>query len=221
MIDPPRRLKTVAHEFPSYTEAERKIDNGIHVVGLIAAPLASIWLLFNTSGMALTLSLSIYCVGLVAMLGASALYNMLPPIPSKEIARRLDHAVIFVMIAGTYTPLVVNRLPDYDAAALGVLVWVGAIAGVVLALAYPHRYPRMKLALYLVLGWIGVIAISPLASAIRETTLTLILAGGVAYSVGAGVYALQRVRFHNAIWHGLVLLAASLHFIALTTEFAP
>ncbi len=213
-------MKTVAHQFPSHTRAERRIDNGIHVVGIVAAPVASMWLLYNTSGIALTLSLTVYCVGLVAMLGASALYNMLPPIPSKEIARRLDHAAIFVMIAGTYTPLLVNRLPDYDATALGVFVWLGAVAGVVLALAYPHRYQRMKLALYLLLGWIGIIVIGPLASETREATVILLFLGGVAYSVGTGVHLLERVRFHNAIWHALVLLAASLHFIAFTTEFA-
>jgi len=116
--------------------------------------------------------------------------------------------------------LLVNRLPDCDATALGVFVWLGAVAGVVLALAYPHRYQRMKLALYLLLGWIGVIVIGPLASATREATVILLFLGGVAYSAGTGVHLLERVRFHNAIWHALVLLAASLHFIAFTTEFA-
>jgi hemolysin III len=213
-------MKTVAHEFPPYTIAERRIDNGIHVVGIVAAPAASMWLLYNASGIALTLSLTVYCVGLVAMLVVSALYNMLPPIPAKEIARRLDHAVIFVMIAGTYTPLVVNRLPDHDAIALGAFVWLGAAVGIVLALAYPHSYARSKLALYILLGWIGVTVIIPLTSVTRESTLTLLFVGGVAYSVGAGVHLLQHLRFHNAIWHALVLLAASLHFIAFTTEFA-
>src|SRR5437870_4027199 len=98
-------MKTTAHEFPSYTDAERFMDACVHVAGLVAAPVASLWLLLKASGMALTLSLSVYCAGLVAMLTFSALYNMLPKIGWKEIARRLDQAVIFVMIAGTYTPL--------------------------------------------------------------------------------------------------------------------
>jgi hemolysin III len=213
-------MRTIAYEFPSYTRAERRIDNGIHVLGIIAAPAASIWLLRNASGTVLTLSLTVYCVGLVTMLGASALYNMLPPTPSKEIVRRLDHAAIFAMIAGTYTPLLMNRLPGNDATALGLFEWLGAGAGIVLALAYPHSYARLKLALYLLLGWIGVAVISPLASAVQETTVILLVVGGVVYSVGAGVHLLERVRFHNAVWHALVLLAASLHFIAFTTEFA-
>ena len=212
-------MKTVAHEFPSYTRAERRIDNGIHVIGIIAAPAASMWLLHHASGIALTLSLTVYCIALVTMLGVSALYNMLPPMPSKEIVRRLDHAAIFVMIAGTYMPLVVNRLPAYDGTLLGVFIWFGAIVGIVLALAWPHNYQRLKLASYLLLGWIGVTVIGPLTLALRETTAILILAGGIAYSIGAGFHHLQRVRFHNAVWHALVLLAASLHFIAITTEF--
>jgi hemolysin III len=119
-------MKTVAHQFPSHTRAERRVDNGIHVVGIVAAPVASMWLLDNASGTILVLSLTVYCVGLVAMLGISALYNMLPPKPSKEIMRRLDHATIFVMIAGTYTPLVVNRLHGYDATVLGAFEWLDA-----------------------------------------------------------------------------------------------
>jgi hemolysin III len=213
-------MKTIAHVFPSHTRAERQIDNGMHVVGIFAAPAASVWLLYNASGTVLTLSLTVYCVGLVAMLGVSALYNMLPSNPSKEFMRRLDHSTIFVMIAGTYTPLVVNRLHGYDATVLGAFEWLGAAAGVVLALAYPHSYARVKLALYFLLGWIGVTLIGPLASATKETTVILLFAGGVTYSVGTGVHLLERVRFHNAIWHALVLLAASLHFIAFATEFA-
>jgi hemolysin III len=119
-------MKTVAHQFPSHTRAERRVDNGIHVVGIVAAPVASMWLLDNASGTILVLSLTVYCVGLVAMLGISALYNMLPPKPSKEIMRRLDHATIFVMIAGTYTPLVENRLHGYDATVLGAFEWLDA-----------------------------------------------------------------------------------------------
>jgi hemolysin III len=186
---------------------------------MIAAPAASIWLLYQSTGLTLTISLSIYCAGLIAMLMVSALYNMLPPIPSKEIARRMDHAVIFIMIAGTYTPFTVNRLPGYTGLFIGSYVWIVAALGVVLALVYPHNYQRLKFALYLILGWTAVTVISPFSSEVQGTTLMLLLAGGVIYSVGAGVHVLQRGRFNNAIWHGLVLLAASLHFVAVKTEF--
>jgi hemolysin III len=212
-------MKTVAHVFPAYTIAERRVDAAIHVAGIVAAPMACLWLLHHAVGLALSISLMVYCAGLVAMLGVSALYNMLPPMPSKEIIRRLDHAVIFIMIAGTYTPLAVNRLPGYSGILVGVFVWCAASGGIALALAFPHRFQRLKLALYLLLGWTVVTVISPLSSTMRGTTLILLLAGGIAYSVGAGIHHLRRVQFHNAIWHALVLLAASLHFVAITTEF--
>jgi hemolysin III len=213
-------MKTVAHQFPSHTKAERRMDGGIHMLGIVAAPIASLWLLDKASGTILTLSLIVYCVGLIATLVVSALYNMLPPRPLKEYMRRLDHATIFVMIAGTYTPLLVNRLRGYDATVLGAFEWVGAAAGIILALAYPHSYQRVKLALYFLLGWIGLTLIGPLESATREATVILLFMGGAVYSAGTCVHLLERVRFHNAIWHALVLLAASLHFLAFATEFA-
>jgi hemolysin III len=212
-------MQSAIHVFPSYTRYERRVDNVIHIIGFTAAPFACVWLLLHVSGIALTGSLSVYCLGLVAMLGTSALYNMLPPIPVKEIVRRMDHAVIFVMIAGTYTPLAVNRLSGSTGWLIALFVWLAAAAGIALSLLRPHQYQRTRLALYLLLGWAIVLVIGPLASSVQQTTLVMLLAGGIAYTLGAGIHVLQRVSFHNAIWHGLVLLAASLHFIAIKIEF--
>lgn len=212
-------LQTTPHKFPSYSTAELQADYSVHGVGLTVAPVASVWLLFHAFEPPVTMSLAIYCLGLIAMLFVSALYNILPPIPAKEIMRRVDHAVIFVMIAGTYTPFVVNRLPAFYGISIGVYVWFVAASGVALALVYPHKYSRLKLALYLFLGWTIVLVIAPFAASIEQTTLLLLLAGGLVYSIGAGVHALQRPQFHNAIWHALVLFAAGLHFAAMTEEF--
>ena len=211
-------MKTAPYVFPSFTANERRVDNSIHIIGLLVAPIASVWLLGSASGAWSIFSLAIYCTGLVAMLSVSALYNMLPHIPAKEIVRRVDHAVIFVMIAGTYTPFLVNRLSDWVGLTVGVFVWLTALFGIVLAFAVPHAHYRLKMVLYLALGWVIILVISQLAAAVSPTTIALLAAGGVLYSIGAGFHLLQRLQFHNAIWHGFVLIAASLHFAAIAEE---
>lgn len=212
------RVQTVPHVFPSYTAAERRLDYIVHILGITAAPAACLWLLGHASGTAVTLSLAVYCIGLITMLGFSALYNMLPQTPWKEWARRFDHAAIYVMIAGTCTPLTVNRVPGAEGLGIGVFMWLAAGVGIVLALVFPHNFLRLKIALYLIIGWSMIAVIGPLSEAVRVSTLVLLLVGGAVYSLGVAFHLLERLRFHNAIWHALVLLAASLHFVALANE---
>jgi hemolysin III len=212
-------MKTVPFIYPSYSRSERKADYAIHIIGIVVAPIASAWLLRNSSGPLSMISLTVYCVGLIAVLSTSALYNMFPQHRWKEFVRRGDHAVIFVMIAGTYTPLTTNRLEWLTGSMLAVFVWIVAVFGVMLSLLRPHQYARLRFALYLLLGWTVVVVIQPLSSEVKPATLLLLVTGGLAYSIGAGIHLLDGVRFHNAVWHALVLLAASLHFLAMATEF--
>jgi hemolysin III len=216
-----RYVKTQLKEFPSYTAWERLADASIHVTGVIAALVASSWLLANAPGEMVLPSLAVYCAGLVGMLSLSALYNIVPHIPAKRIARRLDRGMIYIMIAGTYTPLTVNRLPGWIGLLSGIFIWVAAVGGAGLALVYPNRYDRLKFALYLILGWSIIALIRPLSLTVSVRTVVLLLAGAVVYSVGAVVQRLWRFHFHNALWHLLVLLAASLHFFAITEELLP
>ncbi len=212
-------MNTTLYVYPVYSRSERRADCAIHIIGIVAAPIGCIWLLQH-SGAPSTLGLIVYCVGLLAMLSASALYNMFPDNRWKEFVRRADHAVIFVMIAGTYMPLATNRLHGLTGSLLVVCVWIVACFGIVLSLFRPHRHEKLRFALYLMLGWIVLVVIAPLSSALKPATLLLLLIGGLAYSIGSGVHLLHRVRFHNAMWHAMVLLAASLHFWAMANEFA-
>ncbi len=206
--------------FPSYTTAEKRADAVIHVTGVIAALAGAAWLLMRASGPAIGFSLAVYSLGLIATLTVSALYNMTPVSRLKSIFRRADHATIYGMIAATYTPLAVNRLYGAVGIIIGVSVWAAAATGIFLALKFPRRYERFKMALYLVMGWMIVPGVVPLYHAVNPVTLWLLLAGGIVYSLGAGVYSLKRVRFHNAIWHAMVLVAASLHYAAMVVEFS-
>jgi hemolysin III len=215
-----------AHQAPrpskprrAYSRSEHIGDSAVHVLGVGFGLGAVAWLLFHVSGAAVIASVSVYCAGLLAMLSASALYNMTPQGPSKEILRRLDHAAIFIMIAATYTPFAVNRLGAPTGPLILSAIWVTAGLGIFLKLVFPRRFEMFSVALYLAMGWLSVSVLKPLASNVAEVNFWLLVAGGLVYSAGVVFYLMERLPFHKAIWHCFVLSAAVLHFTAIAMEF--
>ncbi len=203
-----------------YTRHEHLADAIVHVLGILFAIDASLWLLFHVTGLPVVVSVTVYCVGLLAMIGCSAAYNLVPPHrPSKNILRRLDHAAIFIMIAGTYTPFAVNRLDAPSGTIILALIWAAATFGVVMKLLYPRRFEIASLALYLGMGWMIVTVIVPLAHTMAALDFWLLAAGGLVYSAGVAFYVIERIPYHKAIWHAAVLTAAVLQFTAIALEF--
>jgi hemolysin III len=205
----------------NYSRAEHRVDLAIHIVGALFAVNASAWLLAHVSGSAvLVASVSVYCAGLLAMIFASAAYNLWPDGPAKRIMRRIDHAAIFIMIAATYTPFAANRLGGLAGPAILSAIWFCASAGIALKTCFPDRFETLSLALYLGMGWMIVTVIEPLSVSLAVVDFRLLLAGGVVYSAGVAFYVIERIPFHKAIWHGFVLVAAVLHFSAVALEFS-
>jgi hemolysin III len=157
----------------------------------------------------------VYVIGLVTMLALSAAYNMWPVSPVKWVLRRFDHSAIYLLIAGTYTPFLAQMKNALASAGLGIGVWLSAAVGMALKLALPGRFDRLAVILCLLLGWSGVIAYDSFASALPSSSLWLLAIGGILYSLGTLFHVLQRLRFHNAMWHGFVLLGASCHYSAV------
>jgi hemolysin III len=209
--------------FPDYTKTERWVDGFVHVLGLIAAPLAVIWL-FVHAGPSITtgriITGSVYSFGLIGMLYASALYNLTRAGRLKSIFRRLDHAMIYVMIAGTYTPLSLTALRPGLGIPLCAVVWSLAAIGVALKLVRPYRYERVSLFLYLGMGWLILPLLPPLIAALPGAVMALIVAGGLIYSAGTFIHTRAGLPFHNAVWHAMVVLAAGLHLIAIARVMA-
>lgn len=203
----------------AYSRGEHIGDSVVHVLGVTFGLGAAGWLLFHVSGAAVMVSVSVYCAGLLAMLSASALYNMTPQGPSKEILRRLDHAAIFIMIAATYTPFAVNRLGAPAGPLILSAIWVTAAIGIFMKVVFPRRFELFSVALYLAMGWMSVIVLQPLASNVAAVDFWLLIAGGLVYSAGVVFYLMERLPFHKAIWHCFVLAAAVLHFTAIAMEF--
>jgi hemolysin III len=209
--------------FPRYTRGEVLADAAAHITGLALGLVATIWLLITAShnnGGLLLLGAGLYGLGLLAMLTCSAGYNLWPPSPMKELWRRFDHAAIFIMIAGTYTPLLLNRMGGEFGFGLLAFVWTAALGGAALKLAFPRRWESITLALYLGLGWSIVVAYNPLLQAVSMQSLYLIAAGGLIYSVGVVFHLWDRLPYQNAIWHWLVLIAAGCHYFAIFNEVA-
>jgi hemolysin III len=134
---------------------------------------------------------------------------------AKWVLRRFDHAAIYLLIAATYTPIIMQVKDSIFAMVLLVGVWCVAIAGVVLKLVLPGRYDRFAVGIYLAMGWSGIMLHDAVAAALPALALRFVIAGGALYSLGVIFHAWQRLRFQNVIWHCFVLLGAACHYTAV------
>ena len=202
----------------TYDRAELWADGVVHVAGLIAA-LIGVALLMGVAApgaeTALAVALGIYAAGLVAVKAISALYNMWPVSQVKWVLRRFDHAAIYLLIAGTYTPFLVLLDDRGVATILLAVIWLIAVIGVALKIGLPGRLDRLSIVLYLGLGWSGLAAGGVVYQSLSTSTLALIAAGGIVYSTGVIFHLWKGLRFHNAIWHVFVLAGSALFYAAI------
>ncbi|SDF93415.1 hemolysin III [Limimonas halophila] len=212
-----------ARAFPVYTRGEWLADLGVHVtgvtVGLVAVAGLIGWLVPHTGSRA-ALGLSLYAPALLAMLGSSAAYNLTVASPRKGLLRRLDHAAIFVLIAGTYSPFALAKIGGDLGMGLFAANWALAVVGALHAVVWPRFGERLEIVIYLLMGWSILVALDAFLSAATPPVVALLLGGGVVYTAGVGFHAAHRLKFHNAIWHALVLVAAGMHYAAMWVAFA-
>jgi hemolysin III len=202
-----------------YDRVELIADGIVHALGvslgLVGAIAIVIILTANSIRAADALSVVIYTIGLLTMLGFSATYNLWPISRAKLVLRRFDHSAIYVLIAGTYTPFIAQMKIGLVSVGLLISVWLVAIVGITLKLLLPGRLDRLAVVLYLLLGWSGAVFYEPVAAALPSLGLWLLAAGGILYSTGVIFHVWRNLRFHNAIWHGFVLVAACCHYSAV------
>ena len=204
-----------------YSKHENVADAVVHALGIVFAINACLWLLWHVTGLSVQVSVLVYCLGLLAMVGFSAAYNLMPSHrPSKKILRRFDHAAIFIMIAATYTPFAVNRLDAPWGTVILAVIWTAATIGVLLKVFHPRRYEMASIILYLGMGWLCITVIKPLSESLAQIDFWLLIAGGIVYSAGVIFYVIDRIPYHKAIWHAFVLAAAVLQFSSVWGEFA-
>lgn len=197
----------------TYTRAELWADGTVHAIGMISVAIgASLLLLVAPSvSKAASAAAAAYIASLALCFAASAAYNLWPVSRLKWVLRRIDQSAIYLLIAGTYSPF----LAIAQAWAALAAIWSVALLGVALRLWRPDRYDRISIALYLLLGWSGVLMLGDILPALSVTTLWLIVAGGVTFSIGVVFHVWSSLRFQNAIWHCFVLVATSVHYAAV------
>jgi hemolysin III len=206
-----------------YDKAEIGADRIIHAVGVTFGLVGGTMLLTiaaETASLAGLFATTLYVAGLVAMLVCSAAYNLSFDSPRRELLRRLDHAAIFVMIAGTYSPFTLGRLDGAWSIWLAGFVWSVALMGAVAKLTVPRCIERYAVVLYLALGWVVLVALEPLLAALHPAVLILLFVGGLLYSAGVTFHLWRGLRFQNAIWHALVLGAAVCHYAAVIVNLS-
>lgn len=158
---------------------------------------------------------SIYGASLILLYTASTLYHAFPWPRIKAVFQQLDHAAIYVLIAGTYTPFALINLRGVWGWSLLGVVWGIALVGVVLELAMAKRVKWLSLSLYLGLGWMALIVIKPMIDTVDTGGLLLLVAGGLAYTLGVIFYVWKSLPYHHAIWHVFVLAGSLFHFFSI------
>jgi hemolysin III len=210
-IEPKPRLRGVLHQYAFFVAL-------VLGAGLVAA----------APGGRARVAASIYAVSVAGLLGTSALYHRRDwTVRARMWMRRLDHSMIFVLIAGTYTPFALLVLHGGLARAILIVVWAGAALGTLLNLVWVRAPKPVTAAVYLALGWVAVAAMPQMARAIGAVGVGLVILGGVLYTAGAVIYAIRKpnpvpgVFGYHEVFHALVVAAAAAHFAAVAAYALP
>jgi hemolysin III len=200
-----------------YDPQEELINAYSHGLGAVLAFIAVIFLIVKGYGLPLGqwISLWVYGLSLVLLLSSSMLYHFAQDERKRYWYKKLDHTAIYYLIAGTYTPFLSIAIPTAKAHHLLIALWVIALIGTLFKLVFIHRFQKISLAAYLVMGWLAVLVMDDMQRYLSKDAIQLLIAGGLAYTVGTLFYALKNVRYTHAIWHVFVLLGAGLHFLAI------
>ena len=201
-----------------YSFAEELANTITHGVGALLSIVALVLMLVfavRYGNVWHIVSVSIYGGTLILLYTASTFYHGVRAHGLKHLLQRIDHASIFLLIAGTYTPFTLVSLRGHWGWALFALVWGIALLGIMLELGTTRGRQKLSLALYLGMGWIVLIAIKPMLDQVEPGGLLLLLLGGLSYTLGVFFYVRHTMAYHHAIWHLFVMLGSLLHFFSI------
>lgn len=217
------RMTTGANH-SEYSVLEEILHSITHGVGALLSILGLTWMLYLSIGAAdpwrIVASL-IYGASLITLFVASTVYHSMYASRHREIFKLLDHCAIYLLIAGTYTPFLLVAMRSHTGWWLFGAVWAMATAGIIKKLWFRHRFPKVALASYLVMGWLVVIAAPQLAEAIGPNGMAWLVAGGLCYSIGTIFYVLDRMPFNHTVWHVFVLGGGICHFLGVIWYVLP
>ncbi len=201
-----------------YPPLEEKLNIVSHVLGAVFSVLALTLLLFKgmDSGRLIDVfGYLIYGVSMLALFSASSFYHASKKPAVRSKMRVVDHASIYLLIAGTYTPYMLITIPGTLGYSILAAAWTMAVLGVTLKIFYTGHFELLSTALYILMGWAIVFAIKPMAANLPAEGMFWLMAGGVAYTVGAILYAIKKIPYNHAIFHLFVLIGSTSHFISV------
>ena len=209
---------------PHYSFRDELASSVVHGIGIVLsiAGLAILVAFAALHGDALAVvACAVFGASLVLLYTASTLYHSISAAGAKPTLRALDHIAIYVLIAGTYTPFTLLALPNAWGWSLFAAVWALALIGSALELGVLRRYHKLAVLLYIGMGWIGIVAFGPLSKHLQVGGTVLLLAGGLAYTLGVPFYLWRRLPYNHALWHVFVLAGSVLHFLAVLLYVIP
>ncbi len=206
------------YEIELYSSIEERMNILSHAIGFILSIVALVLLVVRASlyGNAWHIvSFSIFGSSLILLYAASTLYHVAKEPVLRRRLQVLDHAMIYVLIAGTYTPFTLVTLNGVSGWVLFGFSWGLALTGIILKLFFTGKYDLLSTLMYVFMGWIIIFAINPLIHRLPAEGLFWLVAGGLAYTLGAILYSIKKISFNHAIFHLFVLLGSCCHFIAV------
>jgi hemolysin III len=200
-----------------YHHTEEQFNVWSHALGAVLACIATILLIIKGSYLTTGqwIGLWVYGFSMILLFTGSTLYHMAQSYEKRFWLKKLDHTAIYYLIAGTYTPFLSIAIPTEKAHNLLIALWVIALLGTLFKLIFIHRFQKVSLIAYLVMGWLAVLLVNDMQRYLSSDALFWLVFGGLAYTVGALFYALKWVRYTHAIWHVFVLIGAGSHFLAI------
>jgi len=201
-----------------YSTTEEKINIITHASGLVFSVVALILLIMRALRYGDTLhviTFSVFGLSMILLYTASTFYHSAKDISIRGKLQVFDHASIYLLIAGTYTPFTLIVLQGNLSWIMFGIIWLLALAGVIIKLLFTGRFDLLLTIMYVLLGWIVVVALKPLIANLAIEGVLLLFAGGIAYTLGAVIYAIKKIHGNHAIFHFLVLIGSLCHFLSI------
>ncbi len=203
------------HKHTTYPRAEERINIASHALGFLLSVIAIVLLTIKASDVLAIVSVSVFAASLIALYGSSTVYHGTADVVRRAWMRTVDHAMIYVLIAGTYTPFSLLVLRGAVGWTIFGLIWAMAATGIVVKLSHTGKYDKLSTTMYVFMGWMIVFAIKPLIAGLPSEGLTWLFAGGISYTLGAVFYSIKTLPFGHAIFHVFVLAGSVCHFVSI------
>lgn len=203
---------------PIYHHTEEKINVLTHGLGLVLSIVAMVLLILRANELGTTkhiISFSVFGACLIVLYAASTFYHSAKSPKLRHWLNLVDHASIYVLIAGTYTPFALITLSKANGSLLFIIIWSLALIGIILKFFFIGRFLTLSTIMYVAMGWLVVVDIKPLITHLPLWGLIWLFSGGVFYTLGAVIFSIDRIKFNHAIFHVFVLLGSFCHFISI------